>query len=203
MKTGSIAAAGGLANPAVLDSLIVPASVATGTLASIVQSIFDNTEDLLCVLVDFAGRRVRAKVAASGVATAAKTTLLSATGATNAGYFTRDENKRISTWTMAGQDPFDIGIGGENELQDLIKPIQPLLSSTALLGKFEDYTLDPEAEVFGMNCVAVLDQGDGKVHFVIFDTEAHKNTAVTAFGATIGYDQTVTPPASETRDPLE
>ncbi len=203
MKTGNIAAASGFTNPTALDAAIVPPSIATDSLKGLVQSILDDSDGLLCIVVDIFARKVRAKTAVASTATAIVATIMAATGAAVTGQFTKDDlTKRTSTFTGDGMAPFTIGTGEGNMLQDLIAPIQPVISAADLIGRAEDAFLDPDTSLLDVPIVGILDQGTGKVTLVTFDTSTHAAASYAGMSATIGYDQTIVT-STTTRQPLE
>lgn len=202
MKSGAISVTDGFTNPAVLDAAIVPPTVNTGTLASIVQQLFDASEGLLCAVVHIGARTIRAKTASEGSASAGVATLIAA-GEESWVFSKQDLTSRSSEWTLDGATPFDIGDGDGEPVQRLIKPEQPSLSTAQLIGRVEDATLLVGGDLEGEALVVIADQGTGKVTVVSFANIGAATTATGTFGGTIGYTQTITTGTGATRQPLE
>lgn len=209
MKTYPVSAHAGIDNPAALDAVIVPPSISTASLASVVQQIMDNSEGLVCVVVDMGARVVRAKAAVAATATAIVATIAASTGHAAAAVFTKDDNTvRSSTFTITDGDPFVTNTCGV-ALGDILQP-QPLsLSSSQVVGMIEDgFISASSASEFTLTAfpaipvVVVLDQGTGKITVVQFDTQPHAAASYAGMAATIGYDQTPTVTGT-TRQPLE
>lgn len=204
MKTYPIAAAGGFVNPAALDSIIVPPTLNTASLSSIVVSLLSGSEGLLCIVVDLAARKIRAKAAVAG-GTNVYGDVANGEGIILNRIFEKDDlTTARSTFTVTGLADFTIEGGSNDPLQDLVKPESPLLTSAQLVGLAEDAMLTVGGPLEGVPIVIVLDQGVPRIRVATFDTPENAALSYAAMAATIGYDQTPTVNGgASARQPLE
>lgn len=201
MKSYPFSTVVGVGNPAPLDAAIVPTSINSGNLASLVAGIMDASDDPLCIFVDFTQRKVVAKVAVEDIATAAVAALAAADGAIladDAGLLASvvltktDLTKRTSLFTADGLAEFAIGGGTNKAFHKSIIPEHPVIATSAIVGGVEDMILDAASPLFGAPVIACVDQGSGKVTLVAFDTSDHSAGALNATAFTIAYKQNIT-----------
>lgn len=205
MKTLGIKAVSGVTNPTVLDDAILPVTLNTSSLGSLVLDIIDNSTGLLCIAVDFYARKVKAKAAVATVLTAAVATINGSAGAVGdpLAFSKVDTTKRSSEWTFEGT-AFAVTGGDADSFQDCVKPTNPVLSTGQLIGAFEDAMLTVGGPLEGAFIVATLDQGSGYVTVIKFDTAAHAAAAITAGipAPTVAYEQIPAVTTGTVREPL-
>lgn len=210
MKNLGVKPVDGIVNPVALDDVILPRTINTASLGGLVLSLIDNSDALLCIVVDVANRRVRAKAAVAATPTNWVATLMGAAaeGDGSVRFAKSDAAKRTSPWDMLGEDglpadPFTVGGGAGSILQDPLKPAQPSYSSGGIVGVFEDATLKVGGALEAHALLIVLDQGTGIVTVCGIQDAVGAGEAVDALvGKTIAYDQIPGTTGSDSREPL-
>lgn len=201
MKSGVISALGGVTNPVALDAAIIPPTLNTSTLASLVSDILAGSQDLLCLMIDFTARKIVGKVTTEGGSTGIHD---SVTGVATHDFVKDDLTKASSTWTVDDFDAFVIGDGEEDPFQDLLKPALPKVTTSGLIGLIEDAILTEGGPLEGAFIVAFIDQGSASVRVAQYDTAPHAVLGFNNLGSpTIGYQQTIPEAGATTRQPLE